>query len=114
MAEERQSVIEEQEVRAVLNNMLAKIIEFCESDGKLSAPEKRIIKAMKASTKELADEIIALYKKQAEVDDMTLLEVVDRNREKILNDLFEAAKTPKGRISKRAKEVIAMVAQNLI
>ena len=103
------------EVRTILNNMIQKVIEFCEADGKITAAEKRIIKAMKKSTNELAEEIIKLYKERTDVDDMTLLEVVNKNREKILNDLFMAAKTPKrGIISKRAKEVIAMVAKELI
>jgi len=95
--------------------MVQKVIDFCESDGKITAAEKRIIKAMKSSTKELAEEIITLYQEKAEVDDMTLLEVVNRNREKILNELFMAAKTPKrGLVSERAKEVIAMVARDLL
>jgi hypothetical protein len=46
---------------------------------------------------------------------MTLLEVVDKNREKILNDLLQAALTPKKKmLSDEAKDVLAMVSKELL
>ena len=106
---------EEKQLKIVLDNMIAAVKTYCEKDGKVTASEKRIIKAMKESTDELAQEIIKLYKEQTVVDDMTLLDVVDRNREKILNNLYQAAATPKRKtVSEEAKEVISMVSRDLI
>ena len=106
---------EEKQLKMVLDNMIETVKTYCEKDGKVTASEKRIIKAMKESTNELAQEIVKLYKNQDQVDDMTLLEVVDRNREKILNNLYQAAATPKRKIvSEEAKEVISMVTRDLI
>ncbi len=105
---------EEEQLKMVLDNMLVAVKTYCEKDGKITASEKRIIKAMKESTNDLAQEIINLYKDQGQVDDLTLLDVVDRNREKILNNLYQAAATPKRKIvSEEAKEVISMVSRDL-
>jgi hypothetical protein len=106
---------EEKQLKIVLDNMIETVKTYCEKDGKVTASEKRIIKAMKESTDELAQEIINLYKNHNQVDDLTLLDVVDRNREKILNNLYQAAATPKRKtVSDEAKEVIAMVSKDLI
>ncbi len=106
---------EEAELRNALDQMVEAVKTYCEKDGKMTASEKRIVKAMKATTDDLAEEIVQLYRKQSQVDDLTLLEVVNRNREKILNDLLYAALTPKKKLlSDEAKEVIAMVSKELI
>ena len=106
---------EEEALLSVLDKMVQAVKHYCEKDGKVTASEKRIIKAMKETTGDLAEEIINLYKENKIVDDMTLLGVVDKNREKILNDLYQAAQTPKRKtISKEAIEVISMVSQDLI
>ena len=106
---------EEEALLNVLDQMVQAVKQYCEKDGKVTASEKRIIKAMKETTGDLADEIISLYKENKIVDDMTLLGVVNRNREKILNDLYQAAQTPKRKkISEEAKEVISMVSKDLI
>ena len=106
---------EEEALLSVLDKMVEAVKQYCEKDGKVTASEKRIIKAMKETTSDLASEIISLYKDNQTVDDLTLLNVVDRNREKILNDLFQAALTPKRKqISDEAKEVISMVSRDLI
>ena len=106
---------EEEELKLVLDQMVESVKTYCERDGKITASEKRIIKAMKTTTVDLATEIIKLYQEETQVDDMTLLKVVNRNREKILNDLLYAAMTPKRKIlSDEAKEVISMVSKELI
>ena len=106
---------EEAELRAALDNMVTVVKTYCEQKGKITASEKRIITAMKDTADDLAEEIIKLYKTNNQVDDMTLLEVVDRNREKILNDLLNAALTPKRKLlSEEAKEVLAMVSKELL
>ena len=106
---------EEIALRASLEQMVDAVKSYCERNGKLSASEKRIIKAMKVTTDELAEEIVQLYKSSSEVDDLSLLDVVNRNREKILNDILNAALTPKRKIlSEEAKEVITMVSQELM
>lgn len=106
---------EEEELRSALDQMVEAVKTYCERDGKVTASEKRIIKAMKKTTNTLAEEIVRLYEEQTEVEDLTLLEVVNRNREKILNDLLFAALTPKKKLlSEEAKEVISMVAKELI
>jgi hypothetical protein len=106
---------EELELRKVLDQMVETVKTYCEKDGKITASEKRIIKAMKITTKDLANEIVDLYEEKTSVDDLTLLEVVDRNREKILNDLLNAALTPKRKqLSDEAKAVISMVSRDLI
>ncbi len=95
--------------------MVAAVKSYCQQKGKITASEKRIIGAMKETTEGLAEEIIKLYKNNTQVDDMTLLEVVDKNREKILNDLLDAALTPKKKIlSDEAKEVLGMVSKELL
>lgn len=105
---------EEIELRKVLDQMVETVKTYCEKDGKVTASEKRIIKAMKVTTKDLANEIVQLYEEETSVDDLTLLEVVNRNREKILNDLLNAALTPKRKqMSEEAKEVISMVSKDL-
>lgn len=105
---------EEIELRKVLDQMVETVKTYCEKDGKVTASEKRIIKAMKVTTKDLANEIVQLYEEETLVDDLTLLEVVNRNREKILNDLLNAALTPKRKqMSEEAKEVISMVSKDL-
>ncbi|NPD90264.1 MAG: hypothetical protein HGN29_16250 [Asgard group archaeon] len=105
---------EENELRKVLDQMVETVKTYCEKDGKVTASEKRIIKAMKVTTKDLANEIVQLYEEETSVDDLTLLEVVNRNREKILNDLLNAALTPKRKqMSEEAKEVISMVSKDL-
>ena len=109
------TVEEEKSLLNVLDKLVQAVKQYCEKDGKVTASEKRIIKAMKETTGDLAEEIISLYKENKIVDDMTLLSVVDKNREKILNDLFHAALTPKRKtISEEAKEVISMVSKDLI
>ena len=106
---------EEVELRKVLDQMVETVKTYCEKDGKITASEKRIIKAMKVTTKDLANEIVQLYEEETSVDDLTLLDVVNRNREKILNDLLNAALTPKRKqLSDEAKEVISMVSKDLI
>jgi len=106
---------EESDLRSALDNMVVAVKSYCEQKGKITASEKRIIGAMKATTNDLAEEIVKLYKTNTEVDDMTLLEVVDKNREKILNDLLYAALTPKKKLlSDEAKEVITMVSKELL
>ncbi len=106
---------EEEGLLKVLDQMVEVVKQYCEKDGKVTASEKRIIKAMKETTGDLADEIISLYQENKIVDDLALLEVVNRNREKILNDLFQAALTPKRhQISDEAKNVISMVSKELI
>ena len=113
--EDTLSAEEEEALLAVLDKMVNAVKEYCEKDGKVTASEKRVIKAMKETTGDLADEIIKLYKDNTIVEDLKLLEVVDRNREKILNNLYQAAQTPRRKtISKEAKEVISMVSQDLI
>ena len=82
------TVEEEEALLKVLDKMVQAVKNYCEKDGKITASEKRIIRAMKESTGDLAKEIINLYKENKIVDDMTLLGVVDRNREKILNNLY--------------------------
>jgi hypothetical protein len=121
MAEEVESlediltIQEEEELREVLENMVNSVKTYCEKDGKLTASEKRIIKQMKVTTDDLAEEIIKLYKEHTLVDDLTLLDVVNRNRVKILNDLLHAALTPKKQLlSEEAKNVIEMVSKELI
>ena len=76
--------IEEAELRATLDHMVETVKTYCYRDGKATASEKRIIKAMKETTNSLAEEIVKLYEEQTLVEDLTLLEVVNRNREKIL------------------------------
>ncbi|MHA1667367.1 MAG: hypothetical protein ACTSUR_01815 [Candidatus Heimdallarchaeaceae archaeon] len=106
---------EEIALRASLEQMVDAVKSYCERNGKLSASEKRIIKAMKTTTDELAEEIVLLYQSSSEVDDLSLLDVVNRNREKILNDILNAALTPKRKLlSEEAKEVITMVSQELM
>jgi len=106
---------EEEELRSALDQMVEAVKTYCERDGKVTASEKRIIKAMKSTTKDLAEEVVKLYRDKTQVDDMTLLEVVNRNREKILNDLLMAALTPKKhQVSDEAKAVITMVSKELI
>ena len=109
------TIQEEEELRIVLENMVESVKTYCEKDGKLTASEKRIIKQMKVTTDDLAEEIINLYKEHTLVDDLTLLDVVNRNRVKILNDLLLAALTPKKQLlSEEAKNVIEMVSKELI
>ncbi len=106
---------EEAELRSTLDHMVEAVKTYCEKDGKITASEKRIIKAMKTTTNDLAEEVVKLYKDQIQVEDLTLLEVVNRNREKILNNLLLAALTPKKQqLSDEAKNVITMVAKELI
>jgi len=106
---------EEEELRTALDKMVEAVKTYCERNGKVTASEKRIIKAMKKTTSNLAEEIVQLYQDQTLVEDLSLLEVVNRNREKILNDLLFAALTPKKQLlSEEAKEVISMVAKELI
>ena len=106
---------EEDDLRSSLDNMVAAVKSYCLQKGKITASEKRIIGAMKETTEDLAEKIIKLYKNNTQVDDMTLLEVVDKNREKILNDLLDAALTPKKKIlSDEAKEVLGMVSEELL
>ena len=106
---------EEEELRFALDNMVEMVKTYCERNGKISASEKRIIKAMKDTTENLIEEIVKLYREKTKVDDLTLLEVVNKNREKILNDLLKAALTPKKKIlSDEAKEVLSMVSKELI
>jgi hypothetical protein len=106
---------EEIELRRVLDQMVETVKTYCEKDGKVTASEKRIIKAMKSTTIDLANEIVQLYEEEKSVDDLTLLEVVNRNRERILNNLVNAALTPKRKqISEEAKQVISMISKDLI
>ena len=106
---------EEANLRSALDQMVEAVKTYCGKDGKVTASEKRIIKAMQSTTSNLAEEIVKLYKDQTLVDDLTLLEVVNKNREKILNDLLLAALTPKKKLlSEEAKEVITMVSRELI
>ena len=106
---------EEADLRSSLDSMVAAVKSYCEQKGKITASEKRIIGAMKETTEDLAEEIIKLYRNNTQVDDMTLLEVVDKNREKILNDLLDAALTPKKKLlSDEAKEVLGMVSKELL
>ncbi|MBY9002296.1 MAG: hypothetical protein KGD64_15355 [Candidatus Heimdallarchaeota archaeon] len=106
---------EEADLRSSLDSMVEAVKTYCEQKGKITASEKRIISAMKDTTNILAEEIVKLYKSNTQVDDMTLLEIVDKNREKILNDLLYAAMTPKKRLlSEEAKEVLAMVSKELL
>ncbi len=104
------------DVQRILDNMIRSVVEFCQKDNnKITASEKRVIKAMESATKDLGDMILALFKEKTQLDDMALLEVVNHNREKILNDIYQAAMTPKRKsVSKEAIEVIAMVARDLI
>lgn len=104
------------DVQRILDNMIRSVVEFCQKDNsKITASEKRVIKAMESATKDLGDMILALFKEKTQLDDMSLLEVVNQNREKILNDIYQAAMTPKRKhVSKEAIEVIAMVARDLI
>ena len=104
------------DVQRILDNMIRSVVEFCQKDNnKITASEKRVIKAMESATKDLGDMILALFKEKTQLDDMALLEVVNQNREKILNDIYQAAMTPKRKlVSKEAIEVIAMVARDLI
>ncbi|MHA1303970.1 MAG: hypothetical protein ACTSQE_11345 [Candidatus Heimdallarchaeaceae archaeon] len=105
-----------EEVKQILDNMVQSVVDYCMKSGKITAAEKRIIKAMKEATKDLKDDIIKLYSKEADaVDDLTLLDVVNKNRAKILNDIYQAAITPKRKLlSKEAQEVINMVANDLL
>ncbi len=106
---------EEADLRSSLDSMVAAVKTYCEQKGKITASEKRIIGAMKETSADLAEEIIKLYKTNKQVDDMSLLEVVDKNREKILNDLLHAALTPKKKmLSDEAKDVLAMVSKELL
>lgn len=106
---------EEEALRGALDHMVEAVKTYCMRNGKVSASEKRIIKAMEETTGDLAEEIIKLYKERDEVDDLTLLDVVDKNREKIMNDLLNAALTPKKKIlSDEAKEVLTMVSHELM
>lgn len=106
---------EEADLRSSLDSMVAAVKSYCEQKGKITASEKRIIGAMKETSEDLAEEIIKLYKTNTQVDDMSLLEVVDKNREKILNDLLQAALTPKKKmLSNEAKDVLAMVSKELL
>ena len=121
MAEEIESlediltIQEEEELREVLENMVSSVKTYCEKNGKLTASERRIIKQMKVTADDLAEEIISLYQEHTLVDDLTLLDVVNKNRVKILNDLLHAALTPKKQIlSDEAKNVIEMVSKELI
>lgn len=116
LAESVDTEKEIEEVKLILKNMVQSVIDFCSKSGKITASEKRIIKAMKEATKDLEDDIIALYKEQADnIEDMTLLDVVNKNRAKILNDIYKAAITPKRHLlSKEAQEVINMVANDLL
>ena len=104
------------DVQRILDNMIRSVVEFCQKDNnKITASEKRVIKAMESATKDLGDMILALFKEKTQLDDMSLLEVVNQNREKILNDIYQAAMTPKRKqVSKEAIDVIAMVARDLI
>jgi len=109
------TIQEEEELREVLENMVSSVKTYCEKDGKLTASERRIIKQMKVTADDLAEEIISLYQEHTQVDDLTLLDVVNKNRVKILNDLLHAALTPKKQIlSDEAKNVIEMVSKELI
>ena len=121
MAEEIESlediltIQEEEELREVLENMVSSVKTYCEKNGKLTASERRIIKQMKVTADDLAEEIISLYQEHTLVDDLTLLDVVNKNRVKILNDLLHAALTPKKQqLSVEAKNVIEMVSKELI
>ena len=106
---------EEEELRKVLDQMVETVKTYCMKNGRISASEKRVIKAMKETTEGLADEIVNLYQEEEVVDDLSLLDIVNRNREKILNDLVNAALTPKKKIlSEEAKDVINMVSKDLI
>ncbi len=106
---------EEAELRSALDQMVEAVKTYCVRDGKVTASEKRIIKAMQSTTNDLVEEIVKLYKDKTQVDDLTLLEVVNKNRENILNDLLLAALTPKKKLlSEEAKEVITMVSRELI
>jgi len=106
---------EEADLKSSLDSMVNAVKFYCEQKGKITASEKRIIGAMKETTEDLAEEIIKLYKNNTQVDDMTLLEVVDKNREKILNDLLQAALTPKKKmLSDEAKDVLIMVSKELL
>ncbi len=51
---------EEGALLSVLDKMVEAVKQYCEKDGKVTASEKRIIKAMKETTGDLADEIISL------------------------------------------------------
>ena len=109
------TIQEEEELRIVLEKLVESVKSYCEKDGKLTASEKRIIKQMKVTTDDLAEEIIKLYKENILVDDLTLLDIVNKNRVKILNDLLNAALTPKKQLlSEEARNVIAMVSKDLI
>lgn len=109
------TIQEEEDLREVLKNMVESVKTYCEKDGKLTASEKRIIKQMKVTADDLVKEIIGLYKEHTLVDDLTLLDVVNKNRVKILNDLLHAALTPKKQLlSEEAKNVIEMVSKELI
>ena len=121
MAEEIESlediltIHEEEELKEVLEKMVDSVKTYCEKDGKLTASEKRIIRQMKVTTEDLADEIIKLYKDHTYVDDLTLLDDVNRNRVKILNDLLNAALIPKKQLlSEESRAVIAMVSKELM
>ncbi len=121
MAEEIESlediltIQEEEELIEVLEKMVESVKTYCEKNGKLTASEKRIIKQMKVTTEDLAEEIINLYKNHTYVNDLTLLDVVNRNRVKILNVLLHAALTPKKKLlSEEARAVIAMVSKELM
>ena len=121
MAEEIESlgdvltIHEEEELREVLEKIVESVKTYCEKDGKLTASEKRIIKQIKLTSEDLADEIIKLYKDYTYVDDLTLLNVVNRNRVKILNDLLNAALTTKKQLlSEETRAVIAMASKELM
>lgn len=73
---------EESDLRSALDNMVTAVKSYCEQKGKITASEKRIISAMKDTINDFAEEIVKLYKSNSQVDDMTLLEIVDKNREK--------------------------------
>ena len=105
------------QVKEILKQMVQAVENYClNNGGRITASEKRVIDAMNEAVKDLEDDIISLYSKEAaEIDDMTLLDVVNKNRAKILNDIYQAALTPKRKLlSDEAKEVINMVANDLL
>ncbi len=103
----------DQELKKVFDDLVKQVEEHCTgNDGKITAAEKRIIKSMKKSSEEMVKEISDILKEE-EMDEMKFLSLVNKNRGKILNEMYEAAKTPTGKISKKAKDLIAIVAKDL-